>query len=360
MELERYFDHAAATPLRREALERQAATDFANPSASHAAGTRARQALDEARRTILRLAGAAGADLVAVSGATEGNNLVLRSAMESRPDGRLLLAADVHASAWFAKERWGRRVDVFDPGRFDPSRITKKHVLVSVLLGNNETGELAAIRPCGVPLHVDVVQALGRVPLDLAALGPAYAVFSAHKFGGPRGVGGVIVLGAPPLAPQIEGGGQERGVRSGTENVAGLAGAAAALEAACHDREAEGRRLRGLAIALTEDLRARIPGMLVNSDAERGLPGFVSVSFPGLTGETLAAEMSVRGFAVSAGSACGSGRLEPSRVILARGRSRSEALGTLRISMGRGNTAESVRELAAVLANVVAKQRALG
>jgi cysteine desulfurase len=231
-----------------------------------------------------------------------------------------------------------------------------------VLHGNNETGILqdlpglaAAAR--GVPLHADVVQALGRVPLDLAASGVAYATFSGHKFGAPRGIGGVLVApGAPALKAQAPGGGQERGLRGGTENVAGLAAAALALELASKSDPAP---LRSLARRLTERLQAGIPGALSNSDPERGLPGFVNLCLPGLVGETVAAELSVRGFSVSAGSACGSGSMLPSRVVLAMGRPKDLALGALRITMGRGTSAADVDALAAALVEVAAKQRAL-
>jgi cysteine desulfurase len=355
-----YFDYAASSPPFAEALARQqdvAARLFASPSSTHGGGRRAREILDGARKDILRLLGFPDATLVLTSGATEANNLVIRSAMESSADARLLLAADVHPSAWFAKERWPKRVDdlpVAPDGRVREPKPGPRTALVSVLHGNNETGVVHALKDPGVPLHVDATQTAGHLRLDVPF---SYLTFSAHKFGGPRGVGGIVLKDAS-LVPQIAGGGQERGARAGTENVAGVAAAAVALEASLRLLDAETARLRGLARKLQADL-AGIPGLVANSDPETGLPGLVSVSLPDLSGETVVQELDLRGFATSAGAACGSGRLEPSRVVLAMGRSKALALGTLRISMGRLTTEASMTSLAAALKEVVKKLREL-
>ena len=349
-----YFDYAASAPPFAEALARQqevAAKLFASPSSTHGAGRRAKEILDAARKDILRLLGFPDATLVLTSGGTEANNLVLRSVLE----GRILLAADVHPSAWFAKEAWPKRVEVLPVGADGRLQWTStKAALVSVLHGNNETGLVHELKEVGVPLHVDAVQSVGHLPLDQLPF--TYLTFSAHKFGGPRGVGGVVVRNGA-LAPQIIGGGQERGARGGTENVAGLAATALALEASLRMMEVETQRLRGLARKLQAELLAKIPGLVANSDPESGLPGLVSVSIPDLAGETVVQEMDLRGFAISAGAACGSGKMEPSRVLLARGLPRNLALGMLRISMGR--LTKDVDALGAALAEVVKKQREL-
>ncbi|HEX7900804.1 MAG TPA: aminotransferase class V-fold PLP-dependent enzyme [Planctomycetota bacterium] len=355
---EGYFDYAASAPPFAEALARQqevAAKLFASPSSTHGGGRRAKEILDGARKDILRLLGCPDATLVLTSGATEANNLVIRSAMDA--DGRLLLAADVHPSAGYARDRWPKRVDdlpVGPDGRLREMKPGPKTALVSVLHGNNETGVVHALKDPGVPLHVDATQTAGHLPLDVPF---TYLTFSAHKFGGPRGVGGVVVRKAA-LAPQIEGGGQERGARGGTENVAGLAAAAVALEASLRMRDAETARLRGLARQLQAELSG-VASLVANSDPETGLPGLVSVSLPDLPGETVVQEMDLRGFAISAGAACGSGRMEPSRVILAMGRSKALALGTLRVSMGRLTTEASMNAMAAALKDVVKKLRDL-
>jgi cysteine desulfurase len=369
-----YFDYAATAPPYPEALKRfeeVSLRHYGNPSSSHDAGSQARTTFDAARKGFLARVGFADGSLLVTSGATEANNLVLRSVMEAHPDGRLLLAADLHPSAWFARDAYPKRSDVLDAGpdgRLSPDRLatllSKKTVLVSLLHVNNETGviqdlkELGAVcRKAGVPLHVDGVQALGRVPVTLSELPFTFYTFSAHKFGGPRAVGGVLIRDAK-LRPQILGGGQEGGQRSGTENVAGLAAALVALDLSARSLETEVPRLRRLARQLGDEIRAAIPDAILNSSPE-GLPGLVSLSFPNLIGEEIVVEMNLRGFALSAGSACGSGRMEPSRPVMAMGRTRAQALGTVRISMGRFTTEESARRLAAALRQVVEKQKAL-
>jgi cysteine desulfurase len=370
-----YFDYAASAPPFPEALKRfdeVSVQQPGNPSSTHARGRKARETLDRAREAFLARLGFDGGRLILTSGATEANNLVIRGVLDAHPKGRLLLAADAHPSAWFAKDHYGRRVDILEPdarGRYSPvqleKQISRKTVLVSVLHGNNETGLIQDVKALGdvcarkkTLLHVDGVQMIGHVPLTLSELPFAYYTFSAHKFGGPRGVGGVLARGAVAQA-LLRGGGQEDGQRGGTENVAGLSASVVALDLSCRGLEAEVPRLRELARKLVAELRAAIPDMLVNSDADSGLPGLVSVSFPKLVGEEIVIEMDLRGFEISAGSACGSGRREPSRPLLAMGRTRAQALGTVRISMGRFTSAGSVDGLAAALRQVVEKQKAL-
>ena len=358
-----YFDTAASAPPFPEALKRfeeVSLRQFGNPSSSHDAGRQAREALEAARTAFLARVGLADGALVLTSGATEANNLVLQG-------GRPLLAADVHPSAWFARER-SDVVETGPDGRVSPEKlaaaITKKTTIVSIVHANNETGVIQDVKALGdvcarkgVPLHVDGVQAIGRLPVTLSELPFAYYTFSAHKFGGPRGVGGVIVRNAKPTA-QIVGGGQEKGLRGGTENVAGLAAALVALDLSTRSLQSESLRLLKLAVMLTEEISATVPDVLVNSGPD-GLPGLVSFSFPGLIGEEIVVEMNLRGFAVSAGSACGSGKMEPSRPVMAMGRTREQALGTVRISMGRHTTEDGVRRLAVALRQVVEKQKAL-
>ena len=364
-----YFDYAASAPPYPEALRRfeeVSLRQFGNPSSSHDAGRQAREALETARTGFLARAGFADGTLVLTSGATEANHLVLSSARAA--GRRLLLAADVHPSVWTLKDTDSDVLEVGPDGRLSPetlaARITKKTGLVSILHANNETGVIqdlkalgAVCEKAGVPLHVDGSQALGHLPLTLSELPFTYYTFSAHKFGGPRGVGGVIAR-KPGLVAQVPGGGQEKGVRGGTENVAGLAAALVALDLSARSLESEVPRLRKLASLLTTEIRAAIPDALVNSSPD-GLPGLASFSFPNLIGEEIVVEMNLRGFSISAGSACGSGRMEPSRPVMAMGRTRAQALGTVRISMGRSTTEDAVRRLAAALRQVVEKQKAL-
>lgn len=360
---EGYFDTAASAPPWPEALRRfeeVSLRHYGNPSSSHEAGQQAREILETARKAFLARVGFADGTLILTSGATEANNLVLQG-------GRPLIAADVHPSVWFARHR-SDVVETGADGRISPDKlaaaITKKTTLVSIVHANNETGVIQDVRALGevcarkgVPLHVDGVQAVGRLPLTLSELPFTFYTFSAHKFGGPRGVGGVIVRNAAPT-PQLLGGGQEKGVRGGTENVPGLAAALVALDLSTRSLQSEALRLLKLVALLTEEITATVPDVLVNSTAT-GLPGLVSFSFPKLIGEEIVVELNLRGFAVSAGSACGSGRMEPSRPVMAMGRTREQALGTVRISMGRHTTEDSVRRLATALRQVVEKQKAL-
>jgi cysteine desulfurase len=368
---ERYFDTAASCPPFPEALRRFEEVSlrlYGNPSSTHAWGQGAHEELEAAREGILGRLGFPDGALIVTSGATEANNLVIRSVMDSRPEGRLLLAADVHDSAWFARALYPGRVDLLETGpdgrisaaRLE-SRLTRKTVLVSLLHVNNETGSIhdlgtlgAACARKGVALHCDGVQAAGRLPLALGSLPFAAYTFSAHKFGGPRGVGGVILRDVR-LGPLLRGGGQEGGARSGTENVAGLSAAHVALELSARALDLEVPRLRLLARLLADS----VPEALLNSDPEHGLPGLISLSFPNLVGESLVSELNLRGFAISAGSACGSGKMEPSRPVMAMGRTREQALGTVRISMGRQTTEQAVRDLAATLKEAAERQRAL-
>jgi cysteine desulfurase len=211
-------------------------------------------------------------------------------------------------------------------------------------------------RERGVLLHVDGVQAVGHLPLELDAVPFDFYTFSAHKFGGPRGTGGVFTRDAEPV-PQISGGGQERGLRAGTENVAGLAGALEALRLCTGMMAGETARLRRLARLLVDELGREAAEFVLNSDLEEGLPGLVSLSFPGVSGTTLVADLDLMGFAVSAGSACHSNRVEPSRVIAAMGRPEELALGTVRVSMGRFTEEDGVRRLARTLAEAVGRQK---
>ncbi len=367
-----YFDYAASAPPFPEALKRfeeVSLREFGNPSSSHEAGQLARETLEAVRKAFLARVGFADGRLVLTSGATEANNLVFMSWFQKMRQ-RFLVAADVHPSVWFAKEAGMADVVETGPdGRISPQTLEarlskKKTALVSIVHANNETGVIqdlkslgAVCSKAGALLHVDGVQALGHIPVTLSELPFSFYTFSAHKFGGVRGVGGVIIRDATLLA-QINGGGQEKGARGGTENVAGLAAALVALDLSARSLESEVPRLRRLSTLLTEDIKAGIPGAILNSTPE-GLPGLVSVSFPDLIGEEIVVELNLRGFAVSAGSACGTGRMEPSRPVMAMGRTRAQALGTVRISMGRFTTEDSARRLTAALREIVAKQKAL-
>lgn len=371
----RYFDYAASNPPFPEALDAfaEASRSFpGNPSSVHDPGREAREEAADLKREFMKLCGFESGKLVLTSGCTESNNLVIHGVMESHPEGRLLLAIDVHASAWWAKQNYAERTDVLSLGEGGwilPEHVERavdtKTALVCMSHGSNESGVVhdidAIAKVCaskGVLLMIDGAQTLGHIPVDLSNRAPDFFTFSAHKMGAPRGAGGVLMRGEP-VAPQILGGGQEEGLRAGTENVAGLAALVAALRKSQEMIPAEEPRLRALGRKLCNQIAGKIPDSVVNTPRENSLPGFVSASIPGVKGPAMVTELNLMGFAVSAGSACQANKEEPSRVMLGLGRSEEEALGALRISMGRDTTEADVDALAAALAEAVERQRAL-
>jgi len=349
--MNRYFDYAASAPPFPEAQTAQAETAlrwYGNPSAGHMAGRGAAQELRRLKEVFARTLDFPDGRVVLMSGATEANNWVIHSAMTRFPQGRILVAEDAHASVWFAARQYAERMDVLKPdaaGRVTPSALSAalrpETRLFCCSHAANETGaihDVAALSSVcarrGVLCHVDGAQALGHLPVKLSELCCEFYVFAAHKFGGPRGVGGVC-LRWDAATGWLAGGGQENGLRAGTENVPGLAGTVAALEQSHALIPQETLRLRTLAGQLAEAARGMKAACRINGDPATGLPGLVSLSFAGLDGHALAADLDQQGFAVATGSACAESKPEPSRTLLAMGLTPSEALGTLRVSMGR-------------------------
>ncbi len=372
----RYFDTAASAPPFPEALDAQASAArrwYGNPSAGHAAGRAAALGLRG-----LKAAFAQGLDftdgrVLLMSGATEANNWVIRSVVARFPAGRILVAADVHASVWQAARLTAERMDVLAPdraGRVTPAALAAALKPDTRLFccshAANETGvihDVAALSALcarrGVLCHVDGAQAVGHVPVKLSELCCEFYVFAAHKFGGPRGCGGVC-LRWDGGAGWIAGGEQEHGLRAGTENLPGLAGAVAALGQSLSLMPQETPRLRALARRLAEAARVMDAACRVNGDPATGLPGLVSLSFAGLDGHALATDLDQQGFAVGTGSACSESKPEPSRALLAMGLTLREALGTVRVSMGRLTDERAVDDLIGALGATVRRHRNSG
>ncbi|MEI7898847.1 MAG: aminotransferase class V-fold PLP-dependent enzyme [bacterium] len=372
----RYFDYAASAPPFPEALVAQSEAArcwFGNPSAGHASGRAAALELRRLKAAFARGLDFADGRVVLMSGATEANNWVIRSVMARFPKARLLVAADVHASVWQTSRLFAERMDVLVPDR--AGRVTPAALAAALKPDTrlfccshvaNETGvihDVAALSAVcekrGVLCHVDGAQAVGHLPVRLSELCCAFYVFAAHKFGGPRGCGGVGLQWDGGIG-WLAGGEQEDGLRAGTENLPGLAGAVAALDQSLALLPHEGVRLRVLACRLAEAVRAAAAACRVNGDPATGLPGLVSLSFAGLDGHALAADLDQQGFAVGTGSACSEARPEPSRALRALGLSLPEALGTVRISMGRLTHETSVGELAGALTATVRRHRRQG
>ena len=357
-----YLDHAATSPLRPEVLEAMLphlTTNAGNPSSLHATGRRARRAIDEARESIAGLIGAQPREIVFTAGGTEADNLAVKgAAWAATARGRHLVTSAVEHKAVLNTiailERANFEVihlPVDRYGRVDPvdvaTALTERTTLVSVMAANNEVGTLQPIaaigeivRGHGAKLHVDAVQWAAHAPVDVDDWQADLVSLSAHKMGGPQGVGALYVRRGTQLLPQLQGGSQERQRRAGTENVAGIVGFAAAFRLA-HADLAEPDRLRELSRRLRVGLE-ELDGVTLTGHPEERLPNNVSVVIDGVEGGDLVAALDLEGVEVSTGSACTSGSTEPSHVLLAMGIEPDLAHGSLRITTGPETTTDDV------------------
>ena len=369
-----YFDYNATNPTRPEVVEavvRALAADVGNPSSMHAAGRRARALLDEARARVATLVGADPRFVVFTSGATEANNLAVRGFAAVHPQGTVITTAIDHVSILAPVEslaREGYRVEVLGVGvgaRPDMSHIRELSergpCLVATSWANGESGHVAdvealvgAVAP-GSLLHLDAAQATGRIPVRVAG-GVSMLSMSAHKFGGPRGVGALVVKDPTHIEPLLRGGPQENGLRPGTENLAGIVGFGVAARSAGASLASEAARLSALREDLWEKLMRALPKILRITPPE-GLPNTLTVALPGIGGDVLTAALDLRGFAVSTGAACAAGAPEPSHVVRGLGVASEYRGGVVRVSMGLGTTSDAVEALASAFADVVASAR---
>jgi cysteine desulfurase len=359
-----YLDHNATSPLRDEVVEamtRVLRGIHGNPSSTHEEGRAARAVVDRARASVASLIGVQSDDVLFTAGATEANNTALigRLGLRSGEAGHLVTSAAEHPSIEApleALERAGwrvARVGVDSEGLLDAAQveaaIEPDTALVSILWANNETGVLQPMeqiatlaRERGIPFHVDATQAVGKIPIDLREIPVDLLSLSAHKFNGPKGVGCLIARGDLAFESILRGGPQERGRRGGTENVAAIVGLGVACELAQRELPDRMRDYAGLRDRLWDGIQAKIPGVRRNGSADRVLPNTLNVEFDGAAGELLLQALDVEGIAVSSGAACHSGSIEPSKVLIAMGRSPEEARGSLRLSVGHGNDAEQI------------------
>ena len=379
-----YLDHAATTPLDERVLEvmlLHLTGTFGNPSSVHRLGREARNALEGARATLARSIGAEPGEIFFTSGGTEADNLALRGmALAGRSSGKqhiVTTRVEHHAvldtAEQLAREGWGLtvlEVDSRGQPRLEDLRtlLTRETILVSVIHGNNETGTISAVREiahaahaAGVAVHTDAVQTVGKIPLDVKDLAVDALTLTAHKLNGPKGIGALYLRKGTALEPMLYGGGQERGRRPGTENVALAVGFARAIELACQLQKEEAARLAQLRDGLEARIRSAFPAAIVNGDLEARLPHILNVSFDSsqlpLESDTLVPGMDLRGIAVTSGSACTSGSLQPSHVLLALGRDEATARASLRFSFGQGNTEADLDTAIAALGDVVAAAR---
>ncbi len=375
-----YADHHATTPLDPdvfEAMRPWLAGLAGNPSSVHGPGRAARAAVERARDEVAALLNVAPAGVVFTSGGTEADNLAVRggarAAREADPSRlRVLFTAAEHAAV--REAALALAPEGFTPVELpvDARGVPREAApadgttaLVSVILANNETGAVfdalpsfaEPARKAGALVHTDAVQAAGKIPVDAGALGVDLLSIAAHKFGGPKGAGVLWVRPGARVFPLAAGGGQERGRRGGTENVAALAGLGEAARLARRRFAAEGARLATLRDRLESGLLAAVPGARVNAAGGSRLPTASSVVFPGVEAEILVVALDLEGIAVSAGSACHAGTTAPSRVLLALGLSAADAKSTLRISFGRTSTDQDVERLLEAVPRVVARAR---
>jgi cysteine desulfurase len=380
MKIPIYLDYHATTPVDPRVLEAMLphfTTEFGNAaSKSHAFGWHAEEAVEAARAEVGRLVGATAKEIVWTSGATESDNLAVKGAAQFYADkGRHLVTCKTEHKAvldsMHALERQGFEVTFLDPepdGRLDPERLRaalrKDTILVSVMHANNETGVVHPIeeigritRAAGVLFHCDAVQSIGKIPFDVDAANVDLASLSAHKMYGPKGVGALYVRRKPRvrLVAQMDGGGHERGFRSGTLNVPGIVGFGKAAELARAEREAEAARVLALRERLREGLQAELDLLTVNGSLAHRLPGNLNVSFAYVEGEALM--MAIKDVAVSSGSACTSASLEPSYVLRAMGVSDDLAHSSIRFGVGRFTTAEEIDHVIRLVATKVKRLR---
>jgi len=377
-----YLDHSATTPLDPEVLQAMMpylTEEFGNASSVYGLGQRARQAIDQARDEVAAFYGVVAKEVIFTSGGTEGDNFALRGIAERNADrGRHIITSTVEHDAVLrsaeALERDGfevtrLRVDRF--GLVDPAALSEAlrpdTILVSIMHANNEVGTIEPIRELvavtrersDAYFHTDAVQSTGKIPVRVDELGVDLLSMSAHKLHGPKGVGCLIVRSGVRLEPQLHGGGHERNRRAGTENVAGIVGLAEAVGIASRDLTTNTAHLTALRDRLIEGVLDRIPGAELTGHPQQRLPHHASFLFAGVEGESLLLQLDMDGIAASSGSACTSGSLEASHVILALGYPRERALGSLRLSVGKGNTDADIDLVLARLPAMVARLRAM-
>ena len=379
-----YLDHAATTPVRPEVLEAMLPyltnQAFGNPSSAHRFGRAARAGIEQARREIAQAVGAEPNQVIFTSGGTEADNLgIIGAALATRDRGGNVCAVvsaiehkAVLAAAHAVCHLGGREVvlPVDEDGRVRLDALDEALVgqpaVVSIMWVNNEVGVIQPVaeiaRRChaaSVVFHTDAVQAFGKVPVAVGDLPCTLLTLSGHKIGAPKGIGALIVRDRKAIEAIIHGGGQQYGIRPGTENVAGAVALGRAAMLAAREQPEEAPRLRALRDQLAQRLRAAVPDLVVNGAGADTAPHVLSVSVSGADSEALLMHLDLAGVAASSGSACSTGAVEPSHVLVAMGVPRDLALGAIRFSFGHESTAEDVDRVIELMPSVVAKVRTL-
>ena len=373
------MDHSATTPVAAEVLEAMLpyfSQRFGNASSLHGFGREAKEALEESRQRVARLLNAHPREIVFTSGGTESDNLALRGiAYKNRNSGRHIITSQIEHPAILetchSLEREGFSVTYLPVNREGLIELSELErairpdtILISIMHANNEVGTIQPLEEVGrlaadrdIYLHTDAVQTVGKIPVDVEAMGADLLSLSAHKLYGPKGVGALYIRRGTKMQSLSTGGGHERNLRSGTENVAGIVGLARAADLAGEEMAAEGQRLSQLRDRLADLVLGRVKDAWVNGSMEKRLPGSLNFGFSYVEGESLLLYLDSNGIAVSTGSACSSHKLEPSHVLLALGLKPEECHGSLRITMGRSNSQEQVDYVAECIAEAVERFR---
>ncbi|RKX86109.1 MAG: cysteine desulfurase NifS [Spirochaetes bacterium] len=376
-----YLDNNATTPLHPEVIKEltNSFNIYGNPSSMHFFGREAIDRVDWARDKIAGLINADKDEIIFTAGGSESNNMVLKHFLKtsaSKDRNKLITSVIEHPSVLETVRELGKEgmeavfVGVDRKGRVNIDELEKvvddKTALVSIMLANNEIGTIEDIRKIaaiahkhGALMHTDAVQALGKIKVDVDNLGVDFLSFSGHKFYGPKGVGGLYIKKGLKISSFIHGGHQEKGLRAGTVNGPGIAGVGKAAEIAVLELEAESLRLIKMRDRLEAGLLTAIPDIYINGDTDNRLPGTLNISFPGAEGESILLYLDLEGVAVSTGSACATGSLEPSHVLIATGVDIENAHGSIRFSFGRFNVEEDVDYVLSILPGIIEKIRSM-
>ena len=374
-----YLDNAATTRTAPEVVEAMLpyfTEQYGNPSAIYSLGSAGKKAINEARRTIAAAIGARQEEIYFTAGGTEADNWAIRAAAECcAGKGRHIITTKIehhavlHACGYLEKNGYEvTYLDVDRDGILDPEALKEAirpdTVLISVMFANNEIGTIQPIREIGaiarergILFHTDAVQAFGQVPINVEEMHIDMLSASAHKLNGPKGTGMLYIRSGLKIRSFIHGGAQEKGVRAGTENVPGIVGFAAAVRRALSRMEEKAGRERELRDYLIRRIEGEIPYCRLNGHREKRLPGNVNISFRFIEGESLLIMLDMRGVCASSGSACTSGSLDPSHVLLAIGLEHEEAHGSLRMTLSEENTQEELDEVVGHLAEIVQRLR---
>lgn len=371
-----YLDHAATTPIRSEvrlAMEPYLGAAFGNPSSLHAEGQRAKRAIDSARSTVADALGSDFSEITFTSGGTEADNAALLGIMLGhRASGNHLVTTQTEHEAVLRTAEFLQTIGfeaTFIPpdsgGRIEPAQIaaaiTDRTTLVSVMHANNEVGAIQPVRAIaeaaharGALFHTDAVQAFGQIQVNVTEMGADLLTISGHKIYGPKGVGALYVRSGIAIEPWLHGGGQERGRRAGTENTAAIVGFGEAVRLMIQERTDESARLARLRDLFLEIMHERIPFAILNGHPTERLPNNLNISFPGFAADATLVRLDREGISASSGSACASGSIEPSHVLVAMGLDEARINSAIRFTLGHSTTEEQIKRTVDVLAGITA------